>query len=308
MSRLAVWDAWGELALATIAECEFDVEDVEYLRHATGPLLGRTYRPRLERPTAAIIELHGGGWGMFDRTRGVTVHEALARRGIFVLSLDFRQGAEGAYPVMLQDINYAIRWLKANSERFGIDPGRVGISGNSTGGQTAMLTAMRPNDPRYGSLRLPAGSPVVDASVRCVIMLWPVINPIGRYHHAKALRDSARPSEWCEPMIASHDAFWATEANMSEASPTQMLGRREAVDMPPALWVRATEDDVHDYPNPETGVPESEEFVARYRAAGGVIDLVTFEAPMMFTTVHPTLPESVAALSQIADFAERWTR
>ncbi|MBD3759598.1 alpha/beta hydrolase [Rhizorhabdus sp.] len=286
----------------------FDMEDVEYVQHPTGPLLARLYRPKVSKPTAAVIELHGGGWSIFDRTRGVTVHEALARRGVFVMSLDFRQGAEGAYPLMLQDINYAVRWLKANAARYGIDPNRVALSGNSTGGHTAMLAAMRPDDQRYGMLKLPAEMEEFDATVRCVVMLWPVINPIGRYLRAKALVGTEGAPEWAEPTVACHDNFWVSEANMTEASPTQMLGRGEEVTLPPALWIRATGDDVHDYANRETGRPESEEFVARYRAAGGEIELITFEAPMMFTTAYPTMPESIAALDQIVDFVERWTR
>ena len=57
-------------------------------------------------------------------------------------------------------------------------PDLVGLSGQSSGGHHAMLVAMRPNDPRYTAIPLPAGSPAHDASVRCVVMSWPVINPL----------------------------------------------------------------------------------------------------------------------------------
>ena len=45
-----------------------------------------------------------------------------------------------------------------------------------------MLSAMRPNDPRYASIDGPAG---VDATVQAIVMQWPVINPISRYRHAR---------------------------------------------------------------------------------------------------------------------------
>jgi hypothetical protein len=41
---------------------EFDVEDVEYLRHGDKPLLARVFRPRGEGPFAALVECHGGAW------------------------------------------------------------------------------------------------------------------------------------------------------------------------------------------------------------------------------------------------------
>ena len=53
-----------------------------------------------------------------------------------------------------------------------------------------MLGAMRHGDPRFNAIALPAGSPAVDATVRCVVMLWPVINPWGRYQMAK--REAAK--------------------------------------------------------------------------------------------------------------------
>lgn len=78
---------------------EFDVEDVEYLRHGDKPLLARLFIPRGPGPFRSVVELHGGAWSQFDRTRGKTVHEALARSGVSVIALDFRQGEEGRYPM-----------------------------------------------------------------------------------------------------------------------------------------------------------------------------------------------------------------
>jgi acetyl esterase len=41
---------------------EFDVEDIEYLRHGDKPLLARVFRPRGEGPFPALVECHGGAW------------------------------------------------------------------------------------------------------------------------------------------------------------------------------------------------------------------------------------------------------
>jgi acetyl esterase len=61
----------------------------------------------------------------------------------------------------------------------------VGLSGQSSGGHLAMLVAMRPRDARYAAIPLPTGSSAQDATVGCVLMSWPVINPLSRYRHAK---------------------------------------------------------------------------------------------------------------------------
>ncbi|MBN3789752.1 alpha/beta hydrolase [Burkholderia sp. Ac-20353] len=286
---------------------DIDVQDVVYLKHDDVELLARVYTPAGEGPFPAVIELHGGAWSKFDRTRGKAVHETLARSGLVVVSLDFRQGAQGAYPKSPSDINYGIRWLKANAARFNVDAERIGLSGNSSGGHLGMLVAMRPHDAQYASIPLPPGSPDVDATVSCISMLWPVINPYGRYHYAKRLLAEGNAPDWAAEVIGLHDAYWNTEANMKEGSPTLILERGEAVNLPRALWVLATDDDVHNYHDIESEVPgtEADRFMQRYREAGGEIELAVYEAPMMFTTMHPTLPASVAAMQRVVDFAHQ---
>ena len=67
----------------------FDVEDVEYLRHGNKPLLMRLFRPHGAGPFPALIELHGGVWTENDRTRSQVHHEAFASNGVAVAALDF---------------------------------------------------------------------------------------------------------------------------------------------------------------------------------------------------------------------------
>ena len=285
----------------TTATTTFAVEDIEYLRHGAKPLLLRLFRPAGRGPFPAVVELHGGAWHSGDRTVEATRHEALAERGIVVASLDFRHGVEGAYPLGVADINYAIRWVKTHAKDLSARGDAVAISGQSSGGHLAMLAAMRPSDPRYTAIPL-AGA---DASVRCVVMSWPVINPLSRYRHAK--RAQAGGAAWANDLIAGHDEFWRTEANMADGSPIVMLERGEKVQTPPALWIQAPNDNNHDYRDPEGGFDgnEPQRFVDRYRKAGGQIDLVYYDAPLRFTSVAPKSPAAIAAFDRIAQFIKQ---
>jgi hypothetical protein len=139
-----------------------------------------------------------------------------------------------------------------------------------------MLAAMRPNDPRYAAIQLPSSAPVVDATVRAVAMLWPVINPLSRYRHALKARDSANPPAWVGNIPSRHDLYWKTEAAMAEGNPMLILEQGEKVLTPPAIWIQGQPDVVHDYLDPQGPVPEREpqRFVNNYRKAGGVIDLL----------------------------------
>ncbi len=208
---------------------EFDVEDVEYLRHGDKPLLARVFKPKGEGPFPALVECHGGAWCLSDRFTEKLRHQAMAAHGIVSIALDFRSGNQDPYPASVQDINYAVRWAKLNARTLKTRPDLVGLSGQSSGGHLAMLVAMRPHDPRYAAIPLPAGSPAHDATVRCVVMSWPVINPYSRYRLAKRVLADANPPEWPKSIIPRQDSYWRSEANMAEGNPMLALERGEKV-------------------------------------------------------------------------------
>src|SRR5262245_35706063 len=255
---------------------EFTTEDLEYLRHGNLGLKLRLYKPKGAGPFPAVVDLHGGAWGKGSLEECKARDEALAKAGLLVVGLDFRDGNHG-YPTALVDINYAIRWLKARASQLNTRADLVGISGASSGGHLAMLAAMRPNDPRYASIALPAGSPAVDATVRCVAMSWPVINPLSRFRNA--VRGRAAGETWVGDIPERQGSFWKNDENMTDGNPMLMLERGDKVPLLPSLWVQGRPDQVHDYRDPESPVPlnEPERFAQAYRKAGGQIELIYIE-------------------------------
>jgi acetyl esterase/lipase len=277
---------------------EFDVEDVEYLRHGDKPLLARVFKPRGAGPFPALVDLHGGAWCASDRTAERVRHEVLAGHGYTVVVPDFRQGREGAYPKSVADINYGVRWVKLHAKELKTRADLVGISGQSSGGHLAMLVAMRPHDPRYDCIALPAGSPAVDATVRCVVMSWPVINPLARYRFAKREAARANPPSWPAGIIERHHQYWGSEQNMAEGNPMLALERSEKVATPPAIWFQGRGDILHDYKDEESNFlgTEAPRFVANYRKAGGEIELKYFDSDRK--------PGQAADLTKIGDTFE----
>jgi acetyl esterase len=262
-------------AMLEVETTAFDVEDIEYLRHGDKPLLARLFVPRGAGPYPALVECHGGAWCMSDRLSEKLRHEYMASHGIVSIALDFRSGNTDPYPASVQDINYAVRWVKSRARDLKTRPELIGLSGQSSGGHLAMLVAMRPNDPRYAAIPLPAGSPPQDAGVACVIMSWPVINPLSRYRLAKRAQAAANPPEWPKSIIARQDSYWRTETNMAEGNPLLALERGETVETPPAIWFQGRNDLMHDYKDEESDFPgnEPQRFVTNYRKAGGEIAL-----------------------------------
>ena len=292
------------MTTAVLSRYEIDIKDVEYLRHEDKPLLARVYKPRGAGPFPLVIDLHGGAWCKKDRTADAATDEPLARSGVVVAALDFRMPPEAGYPASLADVNYAIRWLKARAAEFAVRADRVGILGVSSGGHQAMLTAMRPDDPRYAALPLSTKA-AVDAAVRCVVLCWPVIDPLGRYHYARQIKEGgdARLLDQAGNWLHCHEQYWeGGEAAMAEGNPTLALDRGEPVRMPPVLYLQGTRDVAHPVPN-------REHFIAAYRKAGGRVDLHLLEGVgEAFITNDPNSPAALEAIDKIIAFVHREMR
>ncbi len=279
---------------------EIDIEDVEYLRHDGQPLLARVYKPRGTGPFPLVVDLHGGAWCSKDRTSDAGTDEPLARSGVTVVSLDFRMPPQAGYPASLQDVNYAIRWCKSRAAELKTRPDRIGILGVSSGGHQAMLTALRPNDPRYGAQPL-ASKGTVDATVRAVILCWPVIDPLGRYQYAKGLTGGPHDKQAAN-WLKCHDQYWGSETAMAEGNPTLALQRGEKTPLPPVIYLQGTADLAHPVEN-------RDRFIAHYRKAGGRVDLHLFEGVgEAFITTDPASPASVSAIGKIIEFVHREMR
>lgn len=280
---------------ATRETYAFDVEDVEYVRHDDKPLLMRLYKPRGAGPFPLMIDLHGGAWCNLDRTSDVLFCETLAKSGVVVAALDFRMPPDAAYPASLADINYATRWLKARAKDLKCRPDKVGLIGISSGGHQAVLAAMRPADPRYSAIPLSGGS-ATDARVQCVVAVWPVIDPLARYHHAKRLQAAGgKYPEQIDRVIPSHIKFWGDEAAMDEGNPVGALERGEKVDMPPVFYVQGAGDVVHPR-------KDLERFVAAYRKRGGKVELALYEDEAEGFIRNASSPNAQPALRRIVDF------
>jgi acetyl esterase/lipase len=260
-------------------------EDLEYF-HPPGstPLLARYYRPEGLGPFPAVLEVHGGAWTSGDRLNNTAIGEYLAAHGIVMLSIDFRMPPATRYPETVADVNFAIRFLKANAERFSARSNVVGGLGTSSGGHLLLLNALRPRDPRYTAIPL-AG---VDANLAFAVVCWPVADPLARYH---AVRERGN-----ERLVEAHRQFWPSEEAMAEGNPQSILDRGESIERPPALIMQGTADN--------NLTPDmAADFAAAYTKAGGSISFHRFEGqPHAFIARDPSAPDAQRALGLIADF------
>jgi acetyl esterase/lipase len=92
----------------------------------------------------AVILIHGGGWTSFDKSTMKGMGGFLARSGFVAFSVDYRllHGTENRWPAQLDDVQRAVRWVRANAGKYGVNPDRIGAFGHSAGAQLAALLGM----------------------------------------------------------------------------------------------------------------------------------------------------------------------
>lgn len=93
-------------------------------------------------PMPCIVWIPGGGWRGSDKNLMVPEMQFLVEGGYVLASIYYRSSAQGHWPVQMEDVWSAIRFLRAHSEKYHIDPERIGVIGRSAGGQLAAMAAM----------------------------------------------------------------------------------------------------------------------------------------------------------------------
>ncbi len=199
--------------------------------------------PEFKRPLPVVIWIHGGGWKVGDKAekREVNICKALAEQGYAAVSFNYKLGhfpkqaadasqeessgsaadpeIEIPWPQNIYDCKSALRYVRKESSRLGIDPHRIAVSGGSAGGHLALLVGLSADFPEMN-----AGGLYVeqDNHVSCIIDLYGV----------------------CDIMASRHARHFAgatpeqTTANLKAASPSTYLSKAT----PPILILHGDKD------------------------------------------------------------------
>jgi acetyl esterase/lipase len=86
----------------------------------------------------AVVYIHGGGFSGGEKPANQTVF--FAKNGFVGIAIEYRLSGEAKFPAAVNDCKTAVRWTRARAEKYGIDPDRIGVIGESAGGYlVAML-------------------------------------------------------------------------------------------------------------------------------------------------------------------------
>jgi acetyl esterase len=142
-ARLA---AWGYRDLAGPPEPVAQVVD----RYIPGPgcdLHVRIYRPSDEPVLPALVHFHGSGWVIANLDiADVAVRAVANRTGCVIVAVNYRKAPEHPFPAPLQDCIATTQWVHEHADELGVDPERIGVFGDSAGGNLAAATCLWARD------------------------------------------------------------------------------------------------------------------------------------------------------------------
>jgi len=114
------------------------LRDLEYVQGGHERNRLDLYLPeKSARPLPVIVWVHGGGWTNGDKTRGPAFR--FATRGYAVASINYRFSQHAIFPAQINDCKAAVRWLRANARKYGLDSDHIGAWGSSAGGHLVAL-------------------------------------------------------------------------------------------------------------------------------------------------------------------------
>jgi acetyl esterase/lipase len=221
------------------------------------------YKPKSAMPLPVLIDVHGGAWSSGNRTGDRLYATELARTGLLVVSIDFRQAPNHQHPAASADVAAAVRYVRLNAKSLNADPERIGLIGSSSGGHLALLASLRHDAPQHKGTPIlgPNGQYAahddISAIVDFVVAMWPVSDPAARYRYAVRAR--------LEALQNGGLSYFKTEDAMWDASIPRIVTAGEAKTLPPILVVQ---------PGDDSNIPQEMTFdlIRAWQARGGKLD------------------------------------
>jgi acetyl esterase/lipase len=165
------------------------LRDLAYVPDGTARQKLDLYLPQAPGPARPLVAyIHGGGWKAGSKDHCPAI--ALVGRGYAVASIEYRFSQDAIYPAQIEDCKAAIRWLRAHSAEYGIDPQHIGVWGASAGGHLVALLGVT------GQIKdFDTGANLDQSSaVQCVVDFFGPTDFLHYGEHPDPARDTASSS------------------------------------------------------------------------------------------------------------------
>lgn len=144
--------------------------DIVYAKYGDREVKLDLYLPKnpASEKIPCIVVVHGGGWRSGDNKRFGHIASHLADQGFAAACIGYRLLPEVQFPAPVVDCKAAVRWVRANAEKYGVDADRIGAIGGSAGGHLVAMLATSHNESK---LEGDGGNAGVSSRVQAVVAM-----------------------------------------------------------------------------------------------------------------------------------------
>lgn len=222
------------VASLNVPETVKEIKNITYVRYGKRALQLDLYLPeansKQQRP--GVVFVHGGGWASGYRTNFTPFAIALAERGYVAATISYRLSGEALYPAAIYDTKAALRWLRSNAGKYGINPDQIAIAGGSAGGQIASLAGVTAGVEKFDPQ---AKKSDVSSDAQAIINidgLSDFTSEAARLHEDDPRKNPSAAGAWFGGRYAEKTALW------HEASPTFYVSKNT----PPILFLISAQE------------------------------------------------------------------
>ena len=144
--------------------------DIQYAQVDGKPIKLDIYSPlKTVGKLPVVIWIHGGGWDSLNKSPCPI--GCMATQNLAVVSINYRLSGDAIFPAQIYDCKGAVRWLRANADKYNLDADHIGVFGASSGGHLALLLATTAGNPMMeGDV---GGNLTFSSRVQCVCAFYP---------------------------------------------------------------------------------------------------------------------------------------
>ncbi len=249
-----------------------------------GSIPARVYAPASSRPLPALVHFHGGGWVYLN----LDTHDGYCRQlankaGIAVVAVEYRKAPEFKAPIAAQDCFTALKWVAANAAALGIDASRLGVVGDSAGGNLAAVVAQMARDNQGPSLK-------------CQVLTYPAVD--GTMQSA-SIKDNATA-----PILGEREMNWfwnhyieGSALSVKDPAVSPLFAKSHA-GLAPAFVSTAEFDPLRD---------EGEAYAAKLKSAGVPVETKRYNGVFHgFMLMGKFIPEARQLIADQTAFLKKY--
>lgn len=223
-----------DIASRAVPESVQEIKNVTYVRYGKRALQLDLYLPKSAstKQKPGILFVHGGGWRAGYRNNFTPMAIGMAERGYVAATISYRLSPEAQYPAAIHDVKAAVRWLRKNAKKYGINPQQIAVGGGSAGGQIATLAGVTNGLENFDPQ---AKSSDVSSAVQAIVNidgLSDFTSETARFHEDDPRKNPSAAGAWFGGSYSEKTALW------HEASPLFYVNKNT----PPILFLISAQE------------------------------------------------------------------